>query len=698
MRIARLWQDPMLRTFEFRAGLLLRLLLIVLLVPTIQQRWFVPFLDHAIAHPSLDPWSSFLAAGGSPLAYPYGPVMLLAHLPGTLLGWLADAASGSAYFTGVGFRLGLLGADLASLLLLRRLLPSDRPRLLLWLYWWSPIVLFVTYWNGQTDIVPIALLLLSLLLIRRYRPAASGAALGLALAAKLSMALAVPFIGIYLWRNKRLRAMLPPFALTCAALAMLLTLPWLASSGFVAMVFGSREFGRVFDLALPVGEELKLYLTPTLYLLAAYAAWRFRRISFELLIACTGLSFFLVVLGTPAPPGWYLWLVPFLVAHQLQGDRSAHVLAGGFSLLLIAMHVFISAGPTAPLLDWNPGPAIGAVAARITPHVHSLWMTLVVASGLVLIVQMLRERIGRNDYYRIAQKPLAVGIAGDSGSGKDTLSRALAGVFGDHSVVHVSGDDYHIWDRYAPMWQGLTHLNPRANDLQRFNNDVLALIDGKAIVCRRYDHAAGRFESPTLLAKNDIIIASGLHALHFPRLRRRYDVSVFLDVDENLRRAWKIHRDVHQRGHDLKAVNGSLERRAPDSQRYIHPQKAVASLVLRLQPVNPQQLDNGVAPDQVRLKLVALIRNGTYHERVARILIGICGLHLDVQLSEDSGEVEMSIEGDVAAEDIALAARTLVPGLQEMLDVRPQWEDGMSGIMQLLILVQTEEALKNRIQ
>lgn len=698
MKLTRLWRDPMLRTFEFRAGLLLRALLIVLLVPKIQQQWFLPFLDHAIRFPSLDPWSSFLAAGGTPLAYPYGPVMLLAHAPGSVLGWLIDAATGSGAYTGIGFRLGLLGADLACLLLLRRLLPTERPRMLLWLYWWSPVVLFVTYWNGQTDIVPIALLLLSLLLIRRYRPVASGAALGLALAAKLSMGLAAPFIGIYLWRNKRLRSMLPPFALACAVLATLLTLPWLASSGFVSMVFGSREFGRVFDLALPLGDELKLYLTPTLYLLAAYAAWRFRRISFELLIASTGLSFFLVVLGTPAPPGWYLWLVPFLVAHQLQGDRSARVLAGGFSLLLIAMHVFISSGASAPLLGWDPAPAIAAVAARITPHIHSLWMTLVVASGLVLIVQMLRERVGRNDYYRIAQKPLALGIAGDSGSGKDTLSRALAGVFGDHSVVHVSGDDYHIWDRYAPMWKGLTHLNPRANDLQRFSNDVLALMDGKAIVCRRYDHSAGRFEKPTLLAKNDVIIASGLHALHFPRLRRRYDVSVFLDVDESLRRAWKIHRDVHQRGHDLAAVNGSLERRAPDSQRYIHPQKAVASLVLRLQPVNPQQLERGIAPDQVRLKLVALIRNGTYHERVARILIGVCGLHLDVQLADDSGEVEMEIEGDVVAEDIALAARSLVPGLQEMLDIRPQWEDGMSGIMQLLVLVHTEEALKNRIQ
>jgi len=692
MNADRLWRDPV-----FKFGLLLRVVLIVVLVPEIQQTWFVPFLRHVIEHPAMDSWSSFLAAGGSRLAYPYGPVMLLAHLPGTLLGALADASANTIYLTGVGFRLGLLGADIGALNLLYRLFP-DQPRKLLWLYWWSPIALYVTYWNGQTDIVPVALLLLSLLLIRQYRAVASGVVLALALAAKFSMLLAMPFVGIYLWRNKRLRSLLLPFALGYTVVALLLLAPWMFSQGFVAMVFGTPESARVFDLALPLGDNLRLYLTPTLYLLAVYGVWRLRRISFDLLIAAIGLSFFLVVLATPAPPGWYLWLVPFLVAHQLQGDRSAVLLASGFSALLIGLHVLSSSGATLPLLDLDPGPAIAQLGQKISPHMHSLGFTLIVSAGLVLLAQMLRERVARNDYYRIGQQPVTLGIAGDSGSGKDTLSRALAGMFGEHSVVHVSGDDYHVWDRFAPMWKGLTHLNPRANDLQRFNNDVLALMDGKPILCRQYDHVAGRFLEPTRLNRNDAIIASGLHALHMPRLSKRFDVGIFLDIDEDLRRAWKIHRDVNQRGHDRQAVLGSLERRELDSQRYIHPQKLAASLVLRLMPVNARHLETAAAPDQVRLKLSALIRNGTSHERVARILIGICGLHLDIQQSEESGDVEMTIEGDVAAEDIGLAARTLVPALQEMLDIHPQWEDGMSGIMQLLVLIQIEESLKNRLK
>ncbi len=691
MSAARLWRLP-----AFRWGLLLRVALIVVLVPQVQAQWFVPFMTHALDHPSFDPWTSYLAAGGTTLAFPYGPVMFLAHLPGVALGWIAARGVSDPYWIGVGFRLSLLAVDVGALMLLLRLFP-DKPRLLLWLYWWSPLALYVTYWNGQTDIVPVALLLLALWMLREFRPTASGAAMGLAIAAKLSMVLALPFMVVYLWRNKRLRGMLKPFALGFVAAQAVLQLPWLASRGFVAMVFGTAESARVFDLSLPVGTHYEIYLTPTLYLLALYSVWRFRRISFELLIATTGLSFFLVVLATPAPPGWYLWLLPFLIAHQMHSDRATTVLATVFMGALIALHVFISPGVSAPMIGFDPGPEIARLAQLITPHVHSVWITAVVAMGLVLIAQMLRERVARNDYYRVAQKPLTLGIAGDSGAGKDTLGRAIAGVFGDHSVVHVSGDDYHVWDRFAPMWAGMTHLNPRANDLQRFNADVIALIDGKAVVCRRYDHTAGRFMAPTLLDRNDVIIASGLHALHSAPLRERFDVSVFLDIDEDLRRAWKVHRDVHQRGHSLDKVLAAIERRADDAALHIHPQRAHADLVLRLAPVNRRHLAHHESPRDVRLMLIARIRHSTYHERLARALIGVCGLHLDMQQSEQSSEVELRIEGDVSAEDIALAARDLAPSLTEMLDVAPLWEDGMTGIMQLLVLVQMEQSLKSRI-
>ena len=86
-------------------------------------------------------------------------------------------------------------------------------------------------------------------------------------------------------------------------------------------------------------------------------------------------------------------------------------------------------------------------------HTSSLLHTIMVATGIILAMRILRETVSRNDYFRLSRKPFAIGISGDSGSGKDILSEAIQGLFGKHSVTTLSGDDYHLWDRQKPIWQ-----------------------------------------------------------------------------------------------------------------------------------------------------------------------------------------------------------------------------------------------------
>ena len=132
------------------------------------------------------------------------------------------------------------------------------------------------------------------------------------------------------------------------------------------------------------------------------------------------------------------------------------------------------------------------------------------------------------------------------------------------------------------MWQVMTHLNPRANDLEAFANDLVALSDGKPIQSRHYDHQTGRMSKPFKIKSNDFIFASGLHALYLPILRNCYSLSVYLDIDEDLRRYLKLKRDVEVRGHTRERVLGSFERREPDSAKFIRPQAAHADLLFSL--------------------------------------------------------------------------------------------------------------------
>ena len=672
----RLLQHPL-----FLIGLVTRLALVVTVTPAPVTSWYVPFLDASLGRISLDPWAAWLAHGGNPAAFPYGYVMWLWCMP------LIGVCKLVGLPLKIGYSLTLLGTDLALLALLRRLLTAT-DRMLLATYWLSPIVVAASYLLGFNDLVPVLLLTASLYAAKEHRLAAAGAMCAAAISAKLSMVLAVPFFLIYLLHNRALRQFLPDFVKGGVAGAAVLLLPFFAfSRAGTGMLFSNPEVGKVYLLTMGFGAGAVVYMVPLAYLLMLYATWRVRRLNFDLFHATLGIAFLLVVLMTPASPGWFIWSIPLLVTYQARSDRVAQWLVGLFSVLYV-----LSSVPTSTLLDITSGTFLPAASiGRFVSLLH----TAMVAAGVVLCVRIWREFVSRNDYFRLSRRPFVIGIAGDSGAGKDTFSDSLKGLFGSHSVTTLSGDDYHLWDRQKPMWQVMTHLNPMANDLEGFANDLVALSDGRNIQSRHYDHKSGRMSRPFVIGSNDIIIASGLHALYLSILRDCYNLSVYLDIDEDLRRHFKLERDVHQRGHPLERVLASFERREPDAARFIRPQARYADIVLSLRPNHPRLLEPG-NKGPMRFRLLARSRHGLNELLLRRVLVGICGLHVDMTSSADGSEIELKIEGDASAPDIAQAARVLCPRIFEFLDIRPEWKDGVSGLMQLVTLSHINRALTKR--
>ena len=67
-----------------------------------------------------------------------------------------------------------------------------------------------------------------------------------------------------------------------------------------------------------------------------------------------------------------------------------------------------------------------------------------------------------------------------------------------------------------------------------------------------YNHASSKMSRPIKIKSNDFIIASGLHALYLPILRDSCSLKIFLDMDEDLRKHFKIHRDSLQEDIQLK--------------------------------------------------------------------------------------------------------------------------------------------------
>lgn len=672
----------------FMIGLAVRLVLIICMTPLAVTQWYAPFLDVSTSVLTLDPWSAWIAKEGAPVAFPYGYAMWVAFLPMTLVAKLIGLPLLYAY------QLTILVADFCLLLTLRRLVP-DRQRLLLLAYWLSPIVILASYGFGLNDLIPALLLCLSIVFVRQIELKLAGALLAAAISAKLSMIVALPFFAIYLFNNRSLRKRLPNFLSGFSLSILLLGVPFLVSAAGIQMLLGNPEMGKIYQLAIGLAGNVSIYVVPLIYLIMLYLAWRVRRLNFDLFQATTGMAFLLIVLMTPASPGWFVWCLPFLALYQAMSGRMAILLVSVFSAAYVLSTLIVTPLQFANGREFALGAAFH-VPGQLGSHTASLLHTGMVAIGLVLAIRIWREAVSRNDFFRLSRKPFVMGVAGDSGAGKDTFADAIAGLFGAHSVAKLSGDDYHLWDRQKPMWQVMTHLNPMANDLEGFCNDLVSLTDGKSVLSRHYDHQTGRMSKPFQIDSNDFIIASGLHALYLPILRECCNLKIYLDIDEGLRRHFKLKRDVQQRGHTVERVLGSFEKREPDSERFIRPQSNYADLILSLQPIHSRMLEDLDDKHPLRLKLVVETKNGFNELSIHRVLVGVCGLHVDIVVGNDGADVKMTIEGEVSAADVAMAAEILCPRVLEFLDIPPKWQDGMSGLMQLITLSHISQALTKR--
>lgn len=199
-----------------------------------------------------------------------------------------------------------------------------------------------------------------------------------------------------------------------------------------------------------------------------------------------------------------------------------------------------------------------------------------------------------------------IGVAGDSGCGKSTFLRRLTDLFGEDFVTVICLDDYHCLDRKQRKETGITALDPRANNFDLMYEQIKALKEGQAIDKPIYNHETGLLDPPERVEPNHVIVIEGLHPLYDERVRSLLDFSVYLDISDEVKIAWKIQRDMAERGHSYEDVLFAINARKPDFQAYIDPQKEYADVVIQ---VLPTQL---IKEDKERkvLRVQMIQRNG----------------------------------------------------------------------------------------
>jgi phosphoribulokinase len=313
-------------------------------------------------------------------------------------------------------------------------------------------------------------------------------------------------------------------------------------------------------------------------------------------------------------------------------------------------------------------------------------------------------RLRRRESAPDPPRPVMVAIAGDSAAGKTTLTRGIANALGADRATALCVDDYHRYDRAERRSVPFTVLNPACNYIEVMEQHLQLLALGRPILKPVYDHSTGQLTRPVLVEPREFVIVEGLLPLHTRLARACFDISVYLNPPEPIRRKWKLKRDCAERGYTRDQVLTELDRREPESEAYIRPQRQWADIVIRFAPAAGH-----TAPADTPLSAEILLRPTIQHPELAHVLddddrrtvhlklIRDCdgrpvdALHVHGYAPrEDSRIVEKAIWGQLSAEpDSVLPAQALPDTLGE---IRPGRRSEPLAIAQLLLLWHLLEA------
>ena len=217
------------------------------------------------------------------------------------------------------------------------------------------------------------------------------------------------------------------------------------------------------------------------------------------------------------------------------------------------------------------------------------------------------------------QQTIVIGLAADSGCGKSTFMRRVTQLFGgdpeppkggnpdsntliSENTTVICLDDYHCLDRFGRKEKGVTALAPEAQDFDLMYEQIKAIKEGKSVEKPIYNHVTGLLDPPETIVPPKILIVEGLHPFFDERVNDLIDFSIYLDISDEVKFAWKIQRDMAERGHSLESIQASIESRKPDFDAYIDPQKAKADVIVQVLPT--QLIPDDEEKKVLRVKMI----------------------------------------------------------------------------------------------
>ena len=227
-------------------------------------------------------------------------------------------------------------------------------------------------------------------------------------------------------------------------------------------------------------------------------------------------------------------------------------------------------------------------------------------------------------------------------------------------------DDYHRYDRRERAARGITPLNPECNHLDIIELHLERLHYGQPILKPVYDHSIGTLVRPEYVVPREFVIVEGLLGYHTPVMRQFYDVKVYLDPTDELRRFWKVRRDTTKRGYSTEQVLAELERREPDSQAFVRPQREHADIAVRFLPPAGGRAEEAGPHLNVQLTLRPTIPRPDLTYLVQDDQSAKAGIRLHKEVDSPQAVEILEIDGGVTPEHAARLEEAIWQHLPEL--------------------------------
>jgi uridine kinase len=192
-------------------------------------------------------------------------------------------------------------------------------------------------------------------------------------------------------------------------------------------------------------------------------------------------------------------------------------------------------------------------------------------------------------------KPMLMGIAGGTGSGKTTLAFAIADGL-PAGAAEIVQHDWYYRDRSHVPEDARHEINfdePEALDNELLVAHLEDLRAGRSVEAPRYDFVSHtrRHETRTIPPAR-VILVEGILLYAVPRLRDLFDLRIFVDTDDDIRLLRRIRRDVIERGRDIDAIDRQYRHSVrPMHLAHVAPTRACAHLIIPEGGTNSQALD-----------------------------------------------------------------------------------------------------------